>query len=88
MPYQQANISPDMKLACERAVHVITPEGKVLRAGRASMYVHERLGWGWFARLLSFPPLIWIVELGYRLVADHRDFFGRFMFREPQAKSG
>lgn len=73
-------MTPALYAACEKAVHVITTEGRILKAGRASLYILERIGWGWFARLLTFPPFIWFVELGYRIVAANRPFFGRFLF--------
>ncbi|HMK71935.1 MAG TPA: hypothetical protein VK454_01275, partial [Myxococcaceae bacterium] len=66
---------------CARAVHVVTPEGEVLRAGRASLYVLARIGHPLLARVLAVPPLLWIVELGYWLVARNRQFFSRLMFR-------
>ena len=66
---------------CARAVHVITPDGVVLVAGRASLYVLRAIGWRWFAAILSVPPLAWFVELGYWLVARNRHFFGRILFR-------
>jgi predicted DCC family thiol-disulfide oxidoreductase YuxK len=70
--------------ACARAVHVVRADGTVLRGGRATLFILERLGWGPVARLLSYPPLIWPVELGYAIVARHRGFFARFFFREEQ----
>jgi hypothetical protein len=39
------------------------------------------LGWPRTAAILSLPPLVWVVEIGYRVVADHRPFFGRWLFR-------
>jgi hypothetical protein len=62
-------------------MHVIQADGTLLRAGRASLFILEELGWGWVARLLALPPLIWLVELGYWIVASNRAFFSRFMFR-------
>ena len=53
-------------------MHVITRDGDVLRAGRATLFVLQALGWRPVARLLSVPPLIWIVELVYRIVASNR----------------
>ncbi len=82
-PYQEAPsppMTPALYAACERAVHVVTPDGTTLRAGRAALYVLERIGWGWFARLLGLPPFIWLVELGYRIVSSNRPFFARFLF--------
>jgi predicted DCC family thiol-disulfide oxidoreductase YuxK len=67
--------------ACERSVHVLPASGGCLRAGRACLFVLERLGWGWLARLLAVPPFVWVIEIAYRLVADHRRVFSRIMFR-------
>ncbi len=69
---------------CARAVHVITPEGDVVSAGRASLYVLDRIGWPTLAAVLSRPPLVWLVELGYRLIARHRGFASRILFRDQR----
>jgi predicted DCC family thiol-disulfide oxidoreductase YuxK len=74
-------MTPALRDACERAVHVIKADGTVLRAGRAALFIFEELGWGWIARLLALPPFIWAVELGYRVIANNRRLFSRFMFR-------
>jgi predicted DCC family thiol-disulfide oxidoreductase YuxK len=74
-------MTPDLYRACARAVHLITPDGHVLRAGRAVVEVLRLLGWRRRAALLLLPPFVWLVELGYRIVANHRPFFGRFFFR-------
>lgn len=84
MPYQEAPsppMTPEIHAACNRAVHVITPDGAVLRAGRGSLFALETAGWGWKARLLSRPPFLWFVELGYWLVARNRRLVSRFLFR-------
>ena len=75
-------MTPRLRRACARAVHVITPEGRVLRAGRAVLCTLEQVGWRRTAAILSTPPLIWAVEIGYRVVADIRSFFSRFLFRD------
>ncbi len=83
VPYQEAPsppMTPDLYRACDRAVHVVRPDGVVLRAGRAVLYLLECVGWGWRARLFSLPPFIWAVELGYAIVAKNRRFFSRFLF--------
>jgi predicted DCC family thiol-disulfide oxidoreductase YuxK len=74
-------MTEELHRACARAVHVVRRDGTVMRAGRATLYVLEGLGWRWTGRLLSLPPLVWLVELGYRVVARNRRFFGRFLFR-------
>ena len=87
MPYQRAPrppMSDALAAQCARAVHVITPAGAILRAGRASLYVLARIGWPRTAAIASRRPVIWLVEAGYWLVARTRSFFARFLFtREP-----
>jgi hypothetical protein len=68
---------------CARAVHVLGPDGTLLAGGRASLFVLERIGW-WprLVRVLGMRPLVWAVEVGYRIVARNRPLFGRVLFRE------
>lgn len=83
-PFQEAStppMTPEIYKACERAVHVVTNDGRVLKAGRATLFALEHIGWGWFARLLSHPALVWIVEGCYWVFARGRPFFALFMFR-------
>ena len=84
MPYQDAPRPPmtdDLRRQCARAVHVITPDGRTLRGGRASLHVLGLVGWRRFAAVFSMPPLVWLAEAGYWIVARNRSFFGRFLFR-------
>ncbi|MCG8425397.1 MAG: DUF393 domain-containing protein [Proteobacteria bacterium] len=84
MPFQSAPsppLTPELRAACARAIHVVTNDGDIVRAGRAVLYILERCGWRWRARLLALPPLVWLVELGYRVVARNRRSFARFFFR-------
>ena len=74
-------MTPALRDACARAVHVVRPDGSVLRAGRASLHVLGAVGYRRLARVLAWPPLVWFVELGYFLVARNRRFFSRFLFR-------
>lgn len=73
-------MTPEVFAACPAAVHVVTADGRVLRAGRAVLFIMETLGYRRTARLLGSRPLIPFVEWGYRLVANNRLFFSRFMF--------
>jgi len=73
-------MTPELADACARAVHVVCPDGTLLRAGHGCLYVLRAVGWWWLAPL-SVPPLLWLVELGYQLVARNRRFFARFIFR-------
>lgn len=87
VPYQRAPsppMTPRLRRACARSVHVVTPEGRVLRAGRAVLYIIGVCGWPTAARLLGLPPLVWAVEIGYRIVSENRTFVGRFLLtHEP-----
>jgi len=73
-------MTEELARQCERAVHVITPEGRLLRAGRASLYAMDAVGWHRLAAFCSTPPLLWLVELVYRFVASHRRWLSRFFF--------
>ena len=84
VPYQEAPsppMTPELRAACSRAVHVVTPDGRVLRAGRACLWVLERTGYPLLARVLALPPLVWAVEVGYWLVARNRKLVSRVLFR-------
>lgn len=90
IPYQQAPsppMYPALQARCAKAVHVITVSGQTLRAGRASLFVLDKLGFRRTAWLLGRRPLVWLVELGYWLVARNRRFFGRFLFRRQDRNS-
>ncbi len=66
--------------ACPDAVHVLTADGRVLRAGRAVLFLMGELGYRRLARVFGTWPLSLVVEWGYDVVARHRQFFSRFMF--------
>lgn len=74
-------MTPELTAACERAMHVVTVDGRTLPAGRACVFILGELGWRRAERLLSRPSFIWAVELGYRIVAGNRTFFSRFLIR-------
>lgn len=82
--YQEAPsppMTPELYRACGEAIHVIDQEGSIRRGGRAMLFILEQEGWGPIARFFSLPPLIWLVEMVYRLVAANRSLFSRFFFR-------
>ncbi len=65
--------------SCERAVHIILPDGEIVSAGRASLYALDQVGWHALAAVLRRRPLVWLVEAGYRLVARHRGLLSRVL---------
>lgn len=74
-------MTPQLYAACQQAAHVITTEGRIIKAGRASLFVLAEVSYPrWLVRPFTWPPLIWFVECGYRVVANHRSFFDRFLF--------
>lgn len=77
-------MTPELRADAARAVQVITADGQRLSAARAALFVLVELDrWAGLARLLRRRPFIAVAERGYRLVAEHRPFFGRFLFRTP-----
>jgi predicted DCC family thiol-disulfide oxidoreductase YuxK len=83
MPYQDAPSPPmtqELREACALSSHVITTDGKILNGGRGSIFILRKLGWTWMW-ILSVPPLIWPVEVGYGIFARNRPFFFRFFSR-------
>jgi predicted DCC family thiol-disulfide oxidoreductase YuxK len=92
IPFQDAPappMTPELGEACKRAVHVITSEGRVLRAGRASMFVLRETGHPLLGRVLATPPLVWLVELGYVIVARNRSGFSWILGKvSPPGRAG
>ena len=84
-PYQQVPNPPmdsALATACERAVHLMHPDGRIERAGRACLTALELTGYApVLMRIMRVPPLIWLLEIGYWLTARNRSFFSRFFFR-------
>jgi predicted DCC family thiol-disulfide oxidoreductase YuxK len=82
VPFQSAppellqRFSPN---ALRRGVHVITADGRVLRSGRAVLFIGEQLGYGWLTRPLSLPPMVWVVEGVYWVIARLRGKLSRWL---------
>lgn len=80
VPYQKAPwppMTPALHEACRRALHARTAGGRLLRAGRAVLFVLGELGWP--VRPLGWPPLVWVVELAYAAAARHRSRVSLFL---------
>ncbi len=75
-------MTPALRVQARKAVQVITVDGHQLSAGRAILFALAETDWNpSVARLAARRPFIWLVELGYWVVARNRPFFGRFLFR-------
>lgn len=73
--YQEAPsppMTPELREACAQALHAVTPGGRVLRGGDATVFTLGALGWRELARVLWQRPLRDVVGFGYRLVARNR----------------
>jgi len=75
-------MTDDLAARCARAIQVITPDGTVVGAGRATLMVLGLLGWPTLASVFSRPPLIWLVEATYWIVARNRSLFGKAFVRD------
>ncbi|HEX8465080.1 MAG TPA: DUF393 domain-containing protein [Abditibacterium sp.] len=79
-PNQEADISPQLREACQNSVHVVKSDGEILRGGRAVMFCGEQTKWHRLARIAQWPIFLPFVELGYALVAKNRGLFSKFLF--------
>ena len=88
MAYQEytgPEMTPEFAAACKKDMYVLCTDGTVVRGGRGMLFVFGEIGWGRSVRLLMLPPMIWIVEAVYSLVATNRRLFSRILFRKPPA---
>lgn len=84
--YQSRPPVPEPVLAGgSRRAYVVRPDGTVYGGGRAVLYVLERLKWGWFARFLALPPMVWVAEAIYWLIARNRTLISRLLKVEGKA---
>ena len=76
-------MTPDFAAACEKDMHVLCTDGTVRSGGRGMLFIYGEMGWARTARVLSTPPMIWIVNAVYSLVSRNRRLFSRILFRKP-----
>ena len=81
VPYQNAEIlaqypqlSPE---ACEKELHLVTAQGKVMSGADAVLEIWKQSGhWSSFlAKFFLLAPFIWIARPIYKLIARNRRFF-------------
>lgn len=74
-------MTTDLYEACRQAIHLISPTGEMMRAGRAALFIMEQLGYpSWAIELLRRPPFIGLIEWGYDLVAKNRTIAAKLFF--------
>jgi predicted DCC family thiol-disulfide oxidoreductase YuxK len=69
-----------------QAVQVVTSEGQIISAGAACAFLLHEIGYKKLGRVMRLWGVRTVVEWGYNLVANKRDFFGRFVFGKTCAK--
>jgi len=92
VPYQDAPdppLIPPLRARAKHSVLTIAPDGEVRTAGRAVLAVLQDVGWMTpLVKVASLPPLIWLVEVGYRIVAGNRARISRVLARGRCATCG
>jgi len=86
IPYQDAPdppLIPPLRARAKHSVLTIGPDDRVQTAGRAVLGALAEIGWMTpLVRVAALPPFVWLVEIGYRIVAGNRSRLSRIFFRE------
>lgn len=85
VPYQDAPdppLIPPLRARAKHSVLTIEPNDEVRIGGRAVLGALTEVGWMTpLVKIASLPPLIWLVEIGYRIVAGNRSRISRVLAR-------
>ncbi len=76
-------MTPALAKACKRAMHVIAADGRVLRAGAASVFLIRELGRRRVGLVLGLPPFRLLMEVAYWFVARNRRAVGSVFRKGP-----
>jgi len=69
-------MTPLLRVQAQKAVQLITIDGKQLSGGRAALFALRETGWhSNLIRLLEHRPFVWAIDVGYRIVAANRPRF-------------
>lgn len=75
----------DLRARCADALYVVTTDDEVIGGAAALVFMAETVGLiGASARLLRFPPVLWVLGVGYGVMARNRPLFARFLFRSDE----
>lgn len=83
--YQRADLdalAPGLtRTQASKSLYAVREDGRRLRGARAFFAAMRRLPgvWGVVGRIGSLPPLVWIAEPVYRLVARYRGTISRWL---------
>lgn len=80
-PYQEADLTPELRKACSQSIHVIKMDGEILKGGRAALFLGRFTRWSRLARMGEWPIFLPFVELGYSIVAKNRPFFSKLVMK-------
>ena len=73
-------MTPLLMVQAQRAVQLVTRDDRQLSGGRAVLFALRETGWHpTLVRLLERRPLVWAVDLGYKVIAANRSRFSRFV---------
>ncbi len=90
IPFQKAPRPPMTDAiydACHDAIHLVLPDGEVLRGGDACRHLLEDSShWRAAGALMRVPPVSWLLEPGYATVARNRMVFSRVFFTGKRGK--
>lgn len=73
-------MNPALLERCKFELGLVTADGREMMGARAVLFILEATGWGWFARMLSYPPFIWVLQIGYWIVARNRGLISKVFF--------
>ncbi len=69
------------------AMHVVLPDGHVLRAMDAVRAAYGAVGRGWLVAPTGWPGIRWLADGSYRFFARHRLTFSRMLGRKCDSGS-
>jgi predicted DCC family thiol-disulfide oxidoreductase YuxK len=63
-------------------MHMVLPDGRVLRAMEAVRAAYDAVGMGWLVAPTGWPGIRWLADASYSFLAWHRLTFSRLLGRK------